>query len=1004
MANKSSRLLTIDEQWDLYAPPSLNQFERSQHFTLTKEEVKILESFDSIEAAVYFIICYVFLKLKKSLIKFNYQEVTKERQHIMERYFPTKQSPRALPKNRDLIARIENKALELFDYQRANQKTMKLIKEKLHEQAKRHPRQRKLCKTLLNLLVQHRIAIPPYTTLQNIITDVWHTENQRITKNYQRYTSKEQRQVISSLLGKTDKFHRIVTINQDMKNFSNTAITEEITKLQQLKPVFDIAKPILPKLQLPTTTINYYASLIDYYNGYRLNQLNDSQSQHYLLCYTFSRYQMVNDNLLEAIKKRTLDYLADAVQYAKDEAAKQLEATKQAREKASALLFALHAYPKKTIPKKEIHKYIPHNEFLTIAKLLIDDKLDKQFLFWKYIDINSNAIKLCLRQLFLNLDLVIVNNKPLDEVVTFLKDCLDDSPSDKLKPLPPNILAWIKKKDRPYVLDGKAAIFNRLEFLIYENIVHHISTNKLTLKYSIKHKAIEDDLLPRNNFNKNKSKILKNIGYKKLNTPIRKLLNEKRRNIAKLYKQLNTGILTGTNKGIKISIDKNGKTLWRLRPLDKKSDPNDSLFEKFHRRGIVDVIKFVNQRTRFSRSFDSILPKQHRGEFDIMHIIAVALANAIRVGARKMADISDLNESSMLTTEAAYFRDETILAAIDIINKAAAKLPIYKQWYINNKYHGSADGLKLEVELENIMARFSKKYLGNDMGVSGYNGILNYFSITGLLIGTNEYEGSYTFEMAEHQNADELKIDILSVDAHGKNSFNFALFDLTDRLLAPRIPKPHREKFWGFQDMEIDEDYIIKPTKYADEELIIEEWDNVLHMVTSLIAGDAQPSVIIKKLSSGNYSSRTKLALMHYNNLVQTEFLLMYLHDKEFRRTVMVALNRGEHFNGLYRAITILKKGAFRGRKKTEMQIWNHCTRLIASIILYYNSYILNGLYENAPDNATKKYLISLSPSAWIHVNMLGFYQFFGEESYEYIERWIEDWSYQGNTGFVENL
>ena len=386
-----------------------------------------------------------------------------------------------------------------------------------------------------------------------------------------------------------------------------------------------------------------------------------------------------------------------------------------------------------------------------------------------------------------------------------------------------------------------------------------------------------------------------------------------------------------------------------------------------------------------------------------MHIIAVTLANAIRVGSRKMADISDLNESSLLSTEAAYFRDETLIAAVDMINKAASKLPIYKQWYINNKYHGSADGLKLEVELQNIMARYSKKYFGNEMGVSGYNGILNYFPITGFLIGTNEYEGHYTFEMAEHQNADELKIDILSVDDHGTNAFNFALFDLTDRILAPRIPKPHREKFWGFRDMKINENYTIKPTEFIDEQLIIEEWDNILHLVASLISGDAQPSVVIKKLSSGNYNSRTKLALMHYNYLVQTEFLLMYLHDKEFRRTITIALNRGEHFNNLYRAITFLKKGAFRGRNKTEMQMWNHCTRLISSVVLYYNTYILNELYENAPDNKTKEYLAGLSPGAWIHVNLFGYYQFFGEGSFDYIEHWISQWSYYSNTDFVEN-
>ncbi len=143
---------------------------------------------------------------------------------------------------------------------------------------------------------------------------------------------------------------------------------------------------------------------------------------------------------------------------------------------------------------------------------------------------------------------------------------------------------------------------------------------------------------------------------------------------------------------------------------------------------------------------------------------------------------------------------------------------------------------------------------------------------------------------------------------------------------------------------------------------------------------------------------------MHYNHLVRTEYLLQYLHDEEFRRSIMTALNRGEAYNNLYRSIAILKSGALRGASKVQMEVWNNCTRLISSIILYYNSYILNGLYEKAQDSEVKEYILSLSPSAWIHVNLLGYYQFIGDRSFEYIDRWIQHWQYDGHVDFVENF
>ena len=66
--------------------------------------------------------------------------------------------------------------------------------------------------------------------------------------------------------------------------------------------------------------------------------------------------------------------------------------------------------------------------------------------------------------------------------------------------------------------------------------------------------------------------------------------------------------------------------------------------------------------------FDPILPKGSKGPPDIDAITAVVLANAIRAGARKMADISDINTSILLTAEASYIRVETLTAAIDKIN------------------------------------------------------------------------------------------------------------------------------------------------------------------------------------------------------------------------------------------------------------------------------------------------------------------------------------------------
>ena len=112
----------------------------------------------------------------------------------------------------------------------------------------------------------------------------------------------------------------------------------------------------------------------------------------------------------------------------------------------------------------------------------------------------------------------------------------------------------------------------------------------------------------------------------------------------------------------------------------------------------------------------------------------------------------------------------------------------------------------------------------------------------------------------------------------------------------------------------------------------------------------------------------------------------------------------GEAFNNLYRAIALLNGGKFRGQSEAEMILWDQCTRLVASIILYYNAYILNHLYLNAKSQAEKDLILALSPGAWIHINMLGYYQFCGLDSSRFVDDWLTKWDWQQALKVVEKV
>jgi TnpA family transposase len=926
MPNKIVKLLTPTELLDLYGIPILNDLERQEYFTFSPPEIKVLESFSGPKEAVYFAVCLVFFKIKKTLVEFNYQEITAERQHIMQVYFPKKAFPKSLPPEYTKT-RIKNKVLDLCGYQRFTGKVESKIKLKLLQAAPNHPRQRQLGKELLNVLVQERAEIPGYTILQGIVSEVWNDENKRVSQSYLRYTNSNQRATVLTLLKKTDDLHHIISIKQDMKGFNTHELWKELEKHSQLTPIFEIAKVVLPKLGLPAATISYYASLVYYYDGSGLKQLNDHTVGLYLLCYVFTRYQTLNDNLLEAFKKRTLDYKKKATEHANSQVLKYLDLIKDARQRVSSLLITIKNDSDPTyILKKDIYKYIPEDELLSTAQLLVNESFNKDLLFWQYIDAMEDSIKINLRKLFLSMDFVITHNDDLKKVVDYVKEHLikEDFEKCSISSLPQ---AWIGKNYKDHIIHKDHVFYNRFEFLMYMHMAHHLASNKLTLKYSFKYKKVEDDLFEKQRWKKDKKRILKKLNYQKVIAPIQKTLEGKKALLTPLYKTVNDAITKGENSFIQIKNNKNGERGWRLSPLESIPNLNDSVLSELNQRSIVDIMRFVEHKTQFCRVFEPMLPKSKKGEQNADEIMAVILANAIRLGARKIATISDLKESALVSAEASYIRVETLRSAVDQVNNEVAKLPIYKEWYINSIVHGSLDGLKLGVKYRNSKARGSPKYFPDGAGVSSYNEIVNSLSITGLLIGSHEYEGNFTFEMVHHQNTSDIKPTHISTDKHGMNSLNFGLFDLTDLIFCPRIPKPHRETLWGFGSPKDYEGMLIKPTKFIDEALLHEEWDNIQRLIASILTGEATPSVVIRKLSSKDYTSNTKKAFVQYNNIVRSQFILTYVHNEPFRRSIMHALNRGEAYNNLYRGISLLNNGELRGKSEIEMEIWNQCTR-----------------------------------------------------------------------------
>ena len=77
-------------------------------------------------------------------------------------------------------------------------------------------------------------------------------------------------------------------------------------------------------------------------------------------------------------------------------------------------------------------------------------------------------------------------------------------------------------------------------------------------------------------------------------------------------------------------------------------------------------------------------------------------------------------------------------------------------------------------------------------------------------------------------------------------------------------------------------------------------------------------SAIVRKISSNKKTSKIKKALWEFNEIIASIYKLIYIDNLNLRKAVQKALNRGESYHKLKKAVSFAYSGKF--RVKTEME------------------------------------------------------------------------------------
>ncbi|MFC1659620.1 Tn3 family transposase [Pseudomonadota bacterium] len=998
---KRLKILTNIEIANLYNKPQFTDGERSDYFSLTPAEKLIVKDLRLLRSKVSFILKLGYFKAKHLFFDIDIVEIKEDVNYIVKTYFDNK-SPIDLNLNKRTELYHKSLILKLYNYHYYTKEELKAIKCKAEQVAKISSKPIYIFREIIHYLTENHILLLGYSSIQKIIGQSLNNEQRRLVNILQNNLTKNDLKKLDSLLNNLQGLYEITLLKHEPKNFTLYQIKNEINKSEQIKDLYYFAKQLLPQLEISNESVKYYASLVSYYSVYKLKRFDKFTTYTYLICFIYYRYQTIKDNLINSLIYHVRKFYEQAKEIAKEKVYEfKIENNKNMRKVAQILNFFLDDNIIDTTPffnvRTKAFKILNPDELnLVTSYITTKATIDENSFRWNHIDKLAHQFKLNLRLILPVVDFVSSSkNDPLIEAVNFLKTVFAKEKPLKqysYSQLPTEFIAdnlkrylYVKNK-----LGKKELSIDRYEFAVYRTLRNALEAGDVFCTNSVRFRSLEEDLLNKDQM-KDKARLIETAGLTALKQPITKHILSLQNILETLILDVNKRIATGENKYFQIK--KCGKQpSWTLQYPENVESINHSFFKDLEQVDISSILQFVNSKCNFMDEFDHVLGRYAKKDSDLTTIIATIIAWGTNMGLGKMGEISDIGFQKLSWASDNFIRLETLHKASRKVSNAIAELPIFEYYDINDSVHSSSDGQKFETRLDTINSRYSPKYFGLKKGVSSYSLVANNIPINAKIIGANEHESHFVFDIL-YNNMTDIQPEIHSTDSHGTNEINFAILHLFGYQFAPRyrdLKSKIESSLCGFKNLnQYDDNLFLKPVKKINSDLIIDEWENIERIMLSLAFKVTTQSNIVGKLSSYARTNKTKKALWEYDNIIKSIHMLNYIDSPMMRTGILQALNRVELYHKLRRAISYANFGRLRFKTEYEQQIWSECSRLIANCIVYYNSAILSNLitqnknFKRTLDINTIK---QISPIAWNHINLFGRYEFDKEPQFINIE------------------
>ncbi len=228
-------------------------------------------------------------------------------------------------------------------------------------------------------------------------------------------------------------------------------------------------------------------------------------------------------------------------------------------------------------------------------------------------------------------------------------------------------------------------------------------------------------------------------------------------------------------------------------------------------------------------------------------------------------------------------------------------------------------------------------------------------------------------------NETDLEIVEHTTDTAGYTDVVFALFDLLGLQFAPRIADLGEHRLFRIGTLQGLLHLAPLLRGSIQRELIVERWDDLLRVASSLKLGWVTASLLISRLQASPRQNALTRVLQEYGRVVRTLFVLRYLESEVYRRRINAQLNKGESLHALRRFLFFGDRGQIRRRHLDEQTNQASCLALVTNAVIAWNTVYIAAVLEQLRAEGlggSDETVAHLSPAVCAHINPYGRYRF----------------------------